>query len=151
MKAGINISGVEGLQKDLDRLAKKFSKDVVDAAITGGQLIRTEAIKSIQEVSHGETVTRYREGGNSYEHVASVEGEAPNTDTWRLVQSIQVDVTKRGVFVGSSLQYAPWLEFGTRKMVARPWLSPAVEANREKIVALFGARIAATIKLEGGN
>ena len=47
-------------------------------------------------------------------------------------------IPKREVEVGSNLEYAPYVELGTRKMSARPYLRPALEANREAIRALFG-------------
>lgn len=39
--------------------------------------------------------------------------------------------------VGTNVQYAPYVELGTRKMTARPYLRPAVEGHRaeyEKII-----------------
>lgn len=38
-------------------------------------------------------------------------------------------------YVGTNVQYAQPLEFGTSKMAARPFLFPALEKNREKVVA----------------
>jgi len=137
----VEIDGVEQVQKNLAKLAKKFSQATVDGAVAGAHLIRTDAVKSIQDESGGEIVTRTRAGGGEYEHTASKEGDAPNTDTGRLVQSVQVDVKPTGIFVGSSLDYAGWLEDGTRKMAARPWLVPAMERNTDAVQKLIGSRI----------
>lgn len=136
MKPSVEIDTKE-LEKNLKRLAKKFDQAVVEGAIAGGNLVRSAAIESIQEVSVGYYDIRYRAGGGQYEHTTSAEGDAPNTDTGRLVQSIQVEITKKAVFVGSTLEYASYLEFGTRSMVARPWLFPAVESNRIEIEKLI--------------
>lgn len=38
-------------------------------------------------------------------------------------------------YVGTGVKYAQPLEFGTSKMAARPFLFPALEKNREKVVA----------------
>ncbi len=141
MNTRIEIDGVEGLQKSLDALAKRYSKATVQAAIASGQMIRTEAIKTIQDVSNGEEQTRTRLGGATRTVIASKAGDAPNTDTGTLVSSIQVDVTTTYVYVGSSLSYAQWLEFGTRNMAARPWLYPAVEKKRADIYKLFKLKI----------
>jgi HK97 gp10 family phage protein len=36
--------------------------------------------------------------------------------------------------VGSELNYAPWLEYGTSRMAARPFFRPAVERMRPKYI-----------------
>lgn len=133
----IRVEGAEEVQRNLSVLAERYGKATADAAVAGGQLVRSTAIKSIQSQSSGREVTRYRLGGGQYEHTASAEGEAPNTDTGRLVSSILVDVAFSGVYVGSTLEYAGHLEFGTVRMAPRPWLNPALEQNRRTIENLF--------------
>lgn len=125
------------MERNMKRLARKFGQAVVEGAIAGGNLVRSTAIDSIQTVSNGEQVTRSRAGGGEYDHTTSKPGDAPNTDTGRLVSSIQIEVTGKTVFVGSTLQYASYLEFGTRSMLPRPWLFPAVESNRRQIEKLI--------------
>lgn len=44
--------------------------------------------------------------------------------------------------VGTSLPYAPFVEFGTRKMAAKPYLFPAFEEERPK----FEERLAEVIR-----
>ena len=39
--------------------------------------------------------------------------------------------------VGSDVSHALFLEIGTHKMAARPFLRPAVKANRRKINKIF--------------
>lgn len=47
--------------------------------------------------------------------------------TGRLRASIHTGkIRDRVYYVGSPVHYAPFVEFGTRKMVARPYLRPAV-------------------------
>lgn len=47
--------------------------------------------------------------------------------TGRLRASIHTGkIRDRVYFVGSNVEYAPFVEFGTRKMTARPYLRPAV-------------------------
>ena len=137
----VEVTGVETLQKSMAALASKYGQEVVKGAMEAGQLVRTSAIKSIQDVSYGHDVVRYRNGGNSYNHVASEEGDAPNTDTGTLASSVQVDATANYVFVGTTLKYGPWLEFGTKRMEARPWLNPALERNRKSISDIFQKKI----------
>lgn len=141
----VRVEGKAELQANLARLAKRYGDSTAKAALAGAQLVRSTAIKSIQSQSVGDTVTRYREGASEgYDHVSSAPGDPPNTDTGRLVSSIFVEVRPDEVFVGSSLPYAAHLEFGTRRMDARPWLVPALESRRRDIDRLFQKAIEKT-------
>ena len=64
--------------------------------------------------------------------------EHPQVQTGRLRASIIHQVTKEGneitAEIGSNVQYAPILEFGNSRQPPYPWLFPAVEQNRDKIV-----------------
>lgn len=55
-------------------------------------------------------------------------------DTGNLKNSIQTamesDLT---AIVGTHVEYAPYVEYGTRKMAARPYLGPAAEAVRPSL------------------
>lgn len=59
-------------------------------------------------------------------------------DTGRLRNSVthQVIMLLDAVAVGTSVEYAPYIEFGTYKMGARPYIKPAVEnyLNEYKII-----------------
>jgi HK97 gp10 family phage protein len=125
------VEGAEQVQKNLAKLAGKYGDATVAGVMEFAQLVRTDAIKSIQSTSNGEAVTRTSASGNSYSHTSSKPGDAPNTDTGRLAGSVQVDVKPSAIFVGSTLYYAGYLEFGTRSMSARPWLFPALEGNKK--------------------
>lgn len=128
------ISGDKELIAALNRLGVRASKAMRQGINATAQQVRNTAVKSIQQVSQGETVTRYSQGGQPYSHVASVAGDAPNTDTGALVKSIAVEQeSDLAAFVGSGLEYAPYLEFGTRKMRSRPWLQPAADANAKNL------------------
>ena len=42
-------------------------------------------------------------------------------------------------YVGTSTEYAPWVEFGTRRQQAQPYLRPALNKNKGVIKAIFKA------------
>jgi hypothetical protein len=72
---------------------------------------------------------------NDKVHRASAPGEAPATDTGALVNSIYNE--SRGKYsraIGSRLDYAYYLEFGTFKMAKRPSWIPAVERAIPKML-----------------
>jgi HK97 gp10 family phage protein len=64
-------------------------------------------------------------------------------DTGRLRASIVPDVQVvegdivQGV-VGSNVEYAPFVEYGTRKMGGRPYIGKAFALNRDRIKRLLG-------------
>jgi len=64
-------------------------------------------------------------------HQASAEGKPPARDTSQLVQSIKWRLEGNGRRVvgkvGTDLALGLMLEFGTKKMGARPWLKPSFD------------------------
>lgn len=70
-------------------------------------------------------------GKRSAPHQASAPGEGPAIDTGRLSQSITAVMIKPGHWrVGTNVEYALWLEFGTKWFAPRPFVRPAVEKLR---------------------
>jgi len=131
----VKVSGMRNFQTQIRKLGDSFGDAVNAGVFLTASEMRTYAIKSIQEQSPGKSVKRSRQGGGTYPHVAASPGQAPNTDTGKLVASIAVEKKAESTyFVGSGLSYAKYLEFGTSKMLARPWLQPAIRANRNALI-----------------
>lgn len=80
-------------------------------------------------------------------HRASAPGQPPAVDTGRLRSSYtwKVGEDPQGAYVevGTSVRYAPWLEFGTRRMRPRPHVRPAINDIRDQIGAIVAQAIAA--------
>lgn len=69
-----------------------------------------------------------------------VEGTAKNlapVDTGNLRNSITHEVEGQEARVGSALEYAKFVELGTSKMAAQPYLYPALEQNKGNIKKIF--------------
>lgn len=111
-----------------------------------GNMVRNTAVQGIQ--AHGSSGVTYQKYNPRRTHTASVAGAYPNTDTGYLVSNIHlvIDDDKLGASVESRAEYSEYLEFGTSKMQARPFMQPSLEENRAKIVALFKR-----LKARGGN
>lgn len=92
--------------------------------VRGTESIRNEMIRLIQ--SPPKTGRIYRRRG--VEHQASAPGQAPATDTGRLVNSIvtRYEPSELTGIVGVTAAYGDDLEFGTQKMEPRPYARPAV-------------------------
>jgi HK97 gp10 family phage protein len=112
-------------------ILKRYDSQVKQIVAISGNMVRNTAVKSIQE--HGSS-------GKTYgSHTASASGNPPNTDTGYLASNIFViiDSDKFGSSVESRADYSGHLEFGTSKMAARPFMQPALEENRRKIIQMY--------------
>lgn len=132
----IKVTGMDELLKNLNGLAVDIPRAIDEAVVDVALNVKSDAVKSIQEVSAGGVVTRYTQGGKPVDHVVSAAGDAPNTDTGRLASSIAMSHDKGSgeAYVSTDVEYAAHLEFGTSKMRARPFLEPALEENRDHLV-----------------
>lgn len=108
----------------------------------GGRLYRKGAIKKSYKTG-GRKAKEFIEGGfkgtenggktqftvGYKTHRASAPGEAPAIDYGNLRSGISVEMTgETTAMVGVAADYGAPLEFGTRKMAARPFMRPSVDA-----------------------
>ncbi len=116
----LEMAGLERLQKELVPKADQIVGKIAYA-------IEAQAKRSMQGTKSGRV---YKRGER--EHQASAPGEPPAIDMGALVNSIYVGKPGPGTRdVGATMEYASYLEFGTSRMAARPWLIPAVESQRD--------------------
>lgn len=120
------------------------SKAKITAAIGRGlvraaEAIKTEAVRLILEGSKSGII--YIRRGVS--HQASAPGEAPASDTGRLVGSIdtEYDLSNNIARITASAEYAAPLEFGTLHMAPRPFMRPALDNKREEVVTIIAGEI----------
>lgn len=133
MKVQAKISGADAIKKRLAALGPATTRAIWPVVVDGALRIQGDAVRSIMDQKGFEVVTRYRP---RREVVVSPPGEAPNSDTGRLAKSITVDLNKSDLTarVYTNLEYAPWLEFGTRDMAARPFMGPAFRRQKGSIL-----------------
>jgi HK97 gp10 family phage protein len=132
LNAKVTIEGLPQLEKKLKKLG-------IDVDKVTGKAVARVALKMESDakrlISRGERSGRtYKRGRKS--HRASAPYEAPKTDTGNLVRNITTNFINRkkaevGVFASRGAMYGAWLEFGTRNIAPRPWLSRTYNANRE--------------------
>ena len=60
-------------------------------------------------------------------------GEPPHKQTGHLRRSVAWELVGLVARVGTNLRYGRWLELGTSKMAARPWLRVALAQCRSAI------------------
>jgi phage gpG-like protein len=135
----VTIIGEAELNAALDSFAFNLDEAIDDAVRVTAIKVQQSAIKSIREPSMGTYVTRYTASGKPYSHVASKEGETPNTDTGRLIGSIALDHHKgeKVAYVGTNVDYGFFLE----TVMNRPWLQPA----KDREIGFMKVRIKSAI------
>ena len=145
MKIEINVKNLDKVLGQLKKLNKQLEPDFQEIVKGGGQLIRGEAIKSIQRGAKSGIV--YQKYNPRREHRASAPGEAPASDTGNLVSKIIVkQKTKNITNVESNANYSAFLEYGTSKMQPRPFMFPAFEKSKKPIAKAVFNRVVKKIE-----
>ena len=133
MQVQIKVSNIKKALKQLKTLQKDLEPDFQEIVKGGAQLIRGEAIKSIQSGAKSGIV--YEKYNPRRTHRASAPGEAPASDTGNLVSKIIVRQDgKDKTNVESNADYSAFLEYGTSKMEPRPFMLPAFEKSKKPII-----------------
>jgi hypothetical protein len=128
---------IKGL-KEVNAALQAYGKDLGNSLALIVDATALEAVTDVRKAIQGppKTGREYARGVNNDKvHRASAPGEAPATDTGTLVNSIYNE--SRGKYsraIGSRLDYAYYLEFGTFKMAKRPSWIPAVERAIPKML-----------------
>lgn len=128
MKIQVKLHGDKELQRQFANMAPQLDKELSKALFSIAKKIESDAKLSIQNG---------RKTGRMYKrrtimHRASAPGEAPASDTGRLVNSINGKLKGRlTAVIEATAAYARHLEYGTRKMAARPYMRPAWEKNKQ--------------------
>ena len=131
---------IENLGSFNKKLNKQLKNNKVKEYVTRGtMMVQNTAKKSIMAGGTGKTVQKYEPRRT---HTQSAPNQPPASDTGFLVSQItmNVDVKTNGTVVGQIISAAPYsaaLEFGTTQMTERPFMQPALEKNKRKILSLF--------------
>lgn len=160
---------MEALLKRFADINKDVSVEMRKAINQGAREVRTTAIESIERPSYGRVYARKvewrkvtkrqkaagRVRGNARKqgiHIASKAGQPPNKDTGNLVRNIRASTGRGNLLKGyyatveAETPYAMDLEKGTSQMKPRPFMKPALQANKEKINNLVRKAIRSAIK-----
>lgn len=126
MSVNIELDGLDKLLADLQRLGAA-GEEVVEDTIT--DLVLDTHQKAVDGIQRGPKTGRVYRRGN-IAHQASAPGQYPASDTGRLASNVRFELPQGGNMVGrvgTNIQYGAYLEFGTSRMAARPWLLPSFE------------------------
>ena len=120
-------------QSNRQRVDRNYVKAAQRAVKLAAVMVHGTAVQSITDGNKsGETYTKYNPRRT---HRASAAGEPPAADTGYLHSNIFMDIDSDGLgaSVESRAEYSAYLEFGTADLAARPFMQPALEANRRAI------------------
>lgn len=95
-------------EKAADKMATEMKKSILSGAKSGNQYFN-----------------------NGARHTASAPGQSPANQSGALVKSIKVSKEKNKSIISISKNYAVFLEFGTSKMRARPFIIPAFQKTKK--------------------
>lgn len=145
----VRITGVSSLNRKLKQLGidvDHYSNQVVNK---GAVIVHAKAVKRIMKSGKGRIYTKIfrtiggravpvadRAGNNlSPSHRASAPGDAPANDTGGLVAGIQIGFSTgdKQASVKSTAKQSAYLEFGTSKMAARPYMRPSARESEPEI------------------
>ena len=112
----INISGIDSVTSMIDNFAEGLGKRLERGLAQGGAIVEGEA-KALCPVSTEKT----RPGGPHGE----------------LRQSITSHTEGMHCEIGTNKEYAMYVEFGTCKMAAQPYLVPALETKADEVVQII--------------
>ena len=120
--ATIRITGIEALKAKFDQLSDDAGGTKVRAALRAGGMVVMNAAKANAPVLTG----------NLRRSIAIVDGPGPQEIT-----------------IGTDVEYAPFVEFGTSKMAAQPYLRPAIDENHDAVIGAIEDALSALL-LSGG-
>ena len=145
MDIKFRVTNLKKVLSQLENLNKQLEPEFQEIVKGGAQLIRGEAIKSIQ--TGAKSGVMYQMYNPRREHRASAPGQAPASDTGNLVSKIIVKQKTRNITnVESNANYSAFLEYGTSKMQARPFMLPAFEKSKKPILDATFRRVVRKIE-----
>ena len=142
MTVTIRLEGSDQLQRQLRRLSDDLREEAGKAVLATAIEMRADIVKSLDHgPASGRTYTHYfytNKNGKLVQgrkrakpHTASAPGQPPMSDTGYLANRITFDrLGDLTAVVGTKVDYALHLEYGTERMAARPFFRPAVERMR---------------------
>jgi phage gpG-like protein len=133
----VKIEGLDDLFADLNRLGELSDDLIMDTINDVAMDTQQEAVRGIQR---GPASGQPRSDGSR----ASAPGEFPMSDTGRLASNVDMILAtpaKMQAKVGTNIIYGAYLEFGTSRMAARPWLERSFRKAAEGVAKELKAKL----------
>jgi len=133
---GARLEGFKGLTAALENMTPEIERQVSMGVKEAGEELRMDIIKRYNRgPASGRTYQKYNPRRT---HKASAPGQAPMTDTGRLANGTRTkNAGHLAVEVFNLVRYASILEYGSRRIKARPAWVPATEKMRARFVKIL--------------
>ena len=129
------VVGSLNVEANISKFTKESKQLLKQAVFKGVADVEKDAKTSIQR--GGKSGFVYQRYNPRRTHKASAPGQPPASDTGNLVSQIMSVADGKNTLVESRAEYSKFLEFGTSKMLPRPFLFPASEKSTKKIVQVL--------------
>lgn len=137
-RSGIKIEGLDNISLNMEEFLQETDSTGAEILEDGGELLMKEAKKRVHV--HGRKHGKYPHPPGTLKNSIKV----GYIKKGKRGLGIKVGIEKNQYFTQENNKfYARFVEFGTSKMIARPFMRPALHRNRRKI------RNMAISKLEG--
>lgn len=131
----MSLVGVNSLLAKLGTIEKTYGNKLEAAVISGALLVMNSAKVKLYK-GHG-LITGNLRGSIHIGTKGTGLGEDYSTDGTDIGGMVKEADSVR-VDVGTNVEYAPHVEYGTPKMGAIPYLRPAIDENRDKVAKEIG-------------
>ncbi|MEE9401255.1 MAG: HK97-gp10 family putative phage morphogenesis protein [Dehalococcoidia bacterium] len=147
--ASARIVGDKDVMRALGKLSDILAGKVLELALTAGGLEIMNAAKVLVAKKTRSLARSIHVGGHTEE--TSDPAYDPSGDLAKYgveysdIKGNKSTKRKAEVHIGTNVEYGPYVEFGTSKMAARPYLRPAFDENvdkaRKQIIAVLRSQL----------
>jgi len=135
MDVKFDLKGMADLERELNQLTLKARASVLRGALN-------KAIDPILQAARQNVSAQFTERSGTLRRSIKKSATAPRGSNGFTAEA-KVGVTGEGF-------YGRFLEFGTSKMPARPFMRPAVDAHAQEVVDLFASEMRRRIEAARG-
>ncbi len=140
MKLGVEVT----FKSNIPQVLRKVESISKDRMLESVNEVRNTVLETLSGTRKPDPTRIYYVPGTRKKYQASSPGQPPAVATGELRQSIKTSVEGEGKkvigTVGTKVKHGLMLEFGTRKMAARPWLRKSLEKTLPKLNGIWGKR-----------
>jgi HK97 gp10 family phage protein len=144
----VSIAGLSDLEKKLEDFSDRVARNILSGAIRAGAVVIQDEAKRIAPVAK----EKHYQWKNGKKRVVVIPGNTrKNIKVRRAPAKSKTQPVEYWCYVGQKAWYWKFLEFGTAKMAARPFMRPAFEAKKKEALDRIKEYLAARIEKEAAK
>jgi HK97 gp10 family phage protein len=138
----VQVTGLKQLEENLKQLQENIAKNALRA-------VARKAMQIMRDKIAGDAPRRTGALAAGILMTASIRGEGVSGGNVLVRVGLRTSskaTRRKGERSPDDVYYGRFLEFGTRKMAARPFMRPAFDSTREQVLKEFGELLGAEIE-----